>query len=208
MNDFAVVHCRQLVTLAGPPGPRTGPAMRSLAIIPDGALRIRNGLIAAVGPRIVLPGFIDAHTHPVFFGNRAAEFERRIEGATYAEIASEGGGIRSTVRLTTDSTPAALLAASRRYTDWFLRGGTTTIEAKSGYGLSLQPQPHTLKTIRLLAAEGRLRYVPTFLGAHEVPDEYRGRARDYTAILIHEMLPRVVEENLAEHCDIFCQPHV
>ena len=227
MNDIAVVHCRQLVTLAGPPGPRTGPAMRSLAIIPDGALRIRDGLIAAVGPRadilrslsedtaivdagnrIVLPGFIDAHTHPVFFGNRATEFERRIEGATYAEIASEGGGIRSTVRLTADSTPAGLLAASRRYTDWFLRGGTTTIEAKSGYGLSLESELHILKTIRLLAAECRLRYVPTFLGAHEVPDEYRGRARDYTAILIHEMLPRVVEENLAEYCDIFCEPDV
>jgi imidazolonepropionase len=227
MNDFAVVHCRQLVTLAGPPGPRTGPAMRELAIIPNGALRIRNGLIAAVGPRadilravsedtvivdagnrIVLPGFIDAHTHPIFAGNRATEFERRIAGATYAELAAEGGGIRSTVRLTADSTPAALLNASRRYTEWFHRGGTTTIEAKSGYGLSLDAELQILKTIRVLAAEHRLRYIPTFLGAHELPDEYRGRPREYIELVIHEMLPRVVEENLAEYCDVFCEPDV
>ena len=227
MNDFAVVHCRQLVTLAGPPGPRTGAAMRELAIIPDGALRIRDGRIAAVGPRadilravsedtmivdagnrIVLPGFIDAHTHPVFSGTRAAEFERRIEGASYEEIAAEGGGIRSTVRLTAKSTPGALYQASRRYTEWFHRGGTTTIEAKSGYGLSLEAELHILKTIRLLGSEQRLRMVPTFLGAHEVPDEYRGRTREYAEVVIHEMLPRVVEENLAEYCDVFCEPKV
>ncbi len=227
MTDFAVIHCRQLLTLAGPPGPRTGPALRDLAMIPDGALRIRDGLIAAVGPRadilravsedtvivdagnrIVLPGFIDAHTHPVFSGTRAAEFERRIEGATYEEIAASGGGIRSTVRLTAESTPAALFQASRRYSEWFHRGGTTTIEAKSGYGLSLEAELHILKTIRLLAAERRLRMIPTFLGAHEVPDEYRGRTADYADLVIHEMLPRVVEESLAEYCDIFCEPTV
>src|SRR4051794_19257830 len=117
MSDLAVLNSRQLVTLAGPPGARTGPAMRELAIIPDGAMRIRDGRIAAVGPgsdivralaedtevvdaggRVVLPGFVDAHTHPVFGGTRAAEFERRTEGATYAEIREEGGGIRYTVR--------------------------------------------------------------------------------------------------------------
>jgi len=227
MTDLAILHCRQLVTLAGPPGPRSGPAMRDLAIIADGALHIRDGRIAAVGPRaeierslspdteivdaggrIVLPGFIDAHTHPVFAGNRAGEFERRVEGATYAEIAASGGGIRATVRSTREASADALSAAGRRYADWFLSGGTTTIEAKSGYGLSPDAEIKILKTIRQLAADARLRYVPTFLGAHEVPDEYRGRINDYVDLVIHEMLPRVAEENLAEYCDIFCEPNV
>jgi imidazolonepropionase len=227
MSDFAVLNCRQLVTLAGEPGARTGPAMRELAIIPDGAMRIRDGLIVAVGPRadivasladdtqpvdagwrIVLPGFIDAHTHPVFAGTRAAEFEQRIAGATYAEIAAAGGGIRSTVRRTREVSDGDLVAAGRRYTEWFLRGGTTTIEAKSGYGLSVDDELRILKTIRLLNAERRLRYIPTFLGAHEIPDEYRGRLEDYAALVIEEMLPRVVEDNLAESCDIYCEPNV
>ncbi len=227
MSDLALVNCRQLVTLAGPPGPRTGPAMRQLAIIPDGAMRIRDGRIAAVGPRadiveslsldtvvidagwrVVLPGFIDAHTHPVFAGTRAAEFEQRIEGATYAEIAAAGGGIRSTVRRTRDASDEDLAASARRYAEWFLRGGTTTIEAKSGYGLSLEDELRLLKTIRLLNSERRLRYVATFLGAHEIPDEYRDEIEDYLDVVIHEMLPRVVEDNLAEYCDVFCEPNV
>ena len=227
MTDLAVLNCRQLVTLAGPPGPRSGLAMRDLAIIPDGALRIRDGYIAAVGTRgeiesalgaqtevidaggrIVLPGFVDAHTHPVFAGNRAAEFERRVEGATYAEIAASGGGIRATVRLTREASADDLLAAANRYAHWFLRGGTTTIEAKSGYGLSLESELQILRTIRQLAAVSRVRCVPTFLGAHEVPDEYRGRVHDYIDLVIHEMLPLVVRDNLAEYCDIFCEPNV
>ena len=201
--------------------------MADLAILADGALHARDGHIVAVGPRaeierslpadtetvdaggrIVLPGFIDAHTHPVFAGNRAAEFERRVEGATYAGIAASGGGIRATVRQTREASGDALLAAGRRYADWFLGGGTTTIEAKSGYGLSADAEIKILKTIRLLAADARLRYVPTFLGAHEIPDEYRGRIRDYVELVIHEMLPRVAGENLAEYCDIFCEPNV
>src|SRR5664280_3677059 len=166
MTDLAVIHCRQLVTLAGPPEARSGPAMRKLAIIADGALHVRDGRIVAAGPRgeieralsadteivdaggrIVLPGFVDAHTHPVFAGNRAAEFEWRVEGATYAEIAASGGGIRATVRLTREASAATLLAAGRHYADWFLSGGTTTIEAKSGYGLSLDAEIKILKTI-------------------------------------------------------------
>src|ERR1022692_2545537 len=198
MTDLAVLNCRQLVTLAGPPCARSGPAMGELAIITDGALHVRDGRIAAAGPRaeieralsagteivdaggrIVLPGFIDAHTHPVFAGNRAAEFERRVEGASYAEIAASGGGIRATVRLTREASAEALLAAARRHAEWFLAGGTTTIEAKSGYGLSADAEIRILRTIRQLAGDARLRYVPTFLGAHEIPDEYRGRIDDY-----------------------------
>jgi imidazolonepropionase len=132
-----------------------------------------------------------------------------VAGASYAEIAAPGGGIRATVRRTREAPAAALLAAARRYTDWFLSGGTTTIEAKSGYGLSPDAEIKILQTIRQLAAgDARLRYVPTFLGAHEVPDEYRGRIADYVDLLIHEMLPRVAQETLAEYCDVFCEPSV
>jgi len=227
MKEFAVWNCAQLVTLAGPPRARSGREMRDLAIIPDGALLVRDGHVHATGTRaeiaalispaaeivdaggrIVLPGFVDAHTHPVFAGTRADEFEQRAEGATYAEIAARGGGIRSTVRRTRQAPEPDLLDAARRYREWFHRGGTTTIEAKSGYGLSLESELKILRVIRQLAADGRLRYVPTFLGAHEVPDEYRGRMDDYVHLLTREMLPRVAEERLAEYCDVFCEPFV
>lgn len=220
---LAVINARQIVTLAGPARPRIGPEMRDLAIVEHGAMIVRDGRIEAVGQRceiprdadivdadgrIVLPGFVDAHTHPVFAGNRADEYEQRIEGATYAQIAARGGGIRSTVRRTRLSGEVELLEAANRYADWFLRGGTTTIEAKSGYGLSLDAELKILRVIRDLAAKRRLRYVPTFLGAHEIPDEYRGRTDDYVALVIHEMLPQVVSEGLAEYCDVFCEPNV
>jgi imidazolonepropionase len=227
MSELAVVNCRQLITLAGPGRPRVGAEMRELGIIPDGAMRIQNGRIAAVGPRteieraitpgaavvdaggrIVLPGFVDAHTHPVFAGTRADEYEKRAEGATYAEIAAAGGGIRSTVRKTREATETALMQSARRYTDWFLRSGTTTIEAKSGYGLSLEDETKILRVIRMIHADRRLRCVPTFLGAHEVPDEYRGRTEEYARLVIHEMLPRISEDSLAEYCDVFCEPSV
>ena len=227
MAELAVVGAGQVVTMAGPARARRGAEMRELGIVRDGALLVREGRIAAVGTRaeiesqagpdtefldaggrIVLPGFVDAHTHPVFAGNRADEFEQRIEGATYAEIAARGGGIRSTVRRTRQATEDELAEAARRYREWFLRGGTTTIEAKSGYGLSLEAELKMLRAIRRLDAEGSLRYAPTFLGAHEMPDEYRGRMDDYVDLLIHEMLPAVRAEGLARFCDIFCEPNV
>jgi len=182
---------------------------------------VRDGSIAAVGARaqveqqasgaagvvdaggrVVLPGFVDAHTHAVFGGNRADEFEQRIEGVAYAELAARGGGILSTVRSTRAATEDSLTAAALRYREWFRRGGTTTVEAKSGYGLSLESE---LKILRVIQ---KLGYVPTFMGAHEVPDEYRGRIGNYVDIVIHEMLPRVVAEGLAEFCDVFCEPTV
>lgn len=225
MTDLVIVNCRQLVTLAGPARARVGAEMRKLGIVPDGALVARDGRILKVGMRaeiehvaspdaeivdaggrIVLPGFVDPHTHPVFAGNRADEFEERAEGATYAEIAARGGGIRSTVRRTREASAADLLVAARRYRGWFLRGGTTTIEAKSGYGLTLVDELKILRVIRELGAEGSLRMAPTFLGAHEVPDEYRGRRGDYIRLIVEEMLPAVWCEGLAEFCDIFCEP--
>src|SRR5438874_13836355 len=125
----------------------------------------------------------------------------RAQGATYADIAARGGGIRSTVRRTRAATKVELAEAVHRYREWFLRGGTTTIEAKSGYGLSLEAERKILRVIQEVAKEGGLRYVPTFLGAHEVPDEYRGRLHDYVQVVVHEMLPAIAAERLAEYCD-------
>jgi imidazolonepropionase len=222
--ELLVRNCRQLVTLAGPKRPRIGPELRDLAIIRDGFMLVRDGRIKAVGPRdqieaaaapsaqeidaggrIVLPGFVDAHTHTVFAGNRADEFEDRIKGATYQEIAARGGGIRSTVRRTRAASEADLLAAARRYRNWFLRGGTTTIEAKSGYGLSLEAEMKILRVIRQLGAEPSARYVPTFLGAHEIPEEFRSKPARYVDLVI-DMLPLIRDQSLAEFCDVFCEP--
>jgi imidazolonepropionase len=212
-RPLAIVNCSQLVTLASPmPGPRAGERMRDLSIIDDGAMLVRDGSIASVGKRedieplitsgcetvdagkrLVMPGFIDAHTHPVFAGTRADEFEQRISGRTYQEIAAAGGGIRATVKRTRAATLEQLVEAGEKYASWFLRSGTTTIEAKSGYGLS---------------PEDELKIVPTFLGAHDVPDEYQGRRDEYVDLVVNDMLPRVVEEGLAEYCDVFCEENV
>jgi imidazolonepropionase len=225
MSLLACINIRQLVTLRGPARPRIGAELRELGIIENAALVARDGRIEAIGPasgiaiphgaetidaggRIVLPGFVDAHTHPVFAGNRADEYELRAEGATYAEIAARGGGIRSTVRRTRSASAEDLFAAANRYAEWFLRGGTTTIEAKSGYGLSVEDELKLLRVIRRLGESGKLRVVPTFLGAHETPDEFRGRREEYVRIVVNEMLPRVANERLAEYCDVFCEPNV
>ena len=153
-KEILLVNCSQLVTLAGPARPRIGAEMRELGIIPDGAMLVRSGRIVATGARsqveplatgdaevvdaggrVVTPGFVDAHTHLIFGGNRANEFEMRCEGMTYQQISEQGGGIRSTVRNTRAATEAELIEIGRKHAEWFLRGGTTTIEAKSGYGL-------------------------------------------------------------------------
>ena len=136
-----------------------------------------NTTVVDAGGRVVLPGFVDAHTHPVFAGTRVDEFEERSKGATYQEIAARGGGIQSTVNRTRAATVDELVATGRRYADWFLRGGTTTVEAKSGYGLSLEDELKILRAIKRLDEETPLRYVPTFLGAHSIPPEYRVATR-------------------------------
>jgi imidazolonepropionase len=226
-KTLAIINCSQLVTLAGPERPRVGPEMRELGIVADGALFIRDGLIEAVGSstqieaaidadtvvvdaggRVVLPGFVDAHTHPVFGGTRAGEFEERSAGATYQEIAARGGGIQSTVNQTRAASVDDLVSAGRRYAQWFLRGGTTTVEAKSGYGLSLEDEIKILRAIKKLDDETPLRYVPTFLGAHTVPKEYSARRDEYIALIVDEMLPRVAQEKLAEFADVFCEQNV
>ena len=226
MSQLLVVNASQLVTLVGPSRPRTGAELRELGIIPDGAMLVRDGRIAAVGTRreiepqaegaevvdvggsLVTPGFVDAHTHLVFAGNRADEFERRCAGTTYQEIAAQGGGIRSTVRKTRAASEDELLEAAGRHAGWFLRGGTTTIEAKSGYGLTVEDELKILRVVRRIGEATPLRTVPTFLGAHEIPEEYAGHPDDYAALVVDEMLPRVADEKLAEFCDIFCEAKV
>ena len=223
-EKLAITGCSQLVTLAGPARPRTGAEMRDLGVIEDGAMLVEDGRIAKTGARVaieplidasytvidagrrvVMPGFVDAHTHPVFAGNRADEFEQRSAGATYAEIAARGGGIRATVRKTREASEEELFEAAQRYIRWFVRNGTTTIEAKSGYGLSLEAE---LKLLRVIRRLGPMRCVPTFLGAHEIPDEYRGQPGKYMDLVIEEMLPAVAAGSLAEYCDVFCEPGI
>ncbi len=158
--------------------------------------------------RVVLPGFVDAHTHPVFVATRVDEFEQRASGATYEAIAAAGGGIRSTVRKTREASEEELLESARQRTNWFLRAGTTTIEAKSGYGLSLESELKMPHVIQRLNQATPLRLVPTFLGAHEIPDEFRGKTDQYVQLLLGEMLPSVAAGQLAEYCDIFCEPKI
>lgn len=160
------------------------------------------------GGRVVMPGFVDAHTHPVFAGTRAGEFEERSSGVTYQEIAARGGGIKSTVRATREATLDQLVERGKRYANWFLRCGTTTVEAKSGYGLTLEDELKILRAIKRLDHATPLRYVPTFLGAHDIPPEYQSRRSEYVSLLIEEMIPRVASEKLAEYCDVFCEKRV
>jgi imidazolonepropionase len=226
LSELLVVNTSQIVTLAGPARARVGAELRDLAIIPHGAMLCTDGRVAAVGTRadieplagnaevvdaggrLVTPGFVDAHTHLVFAGNRSDEFEKRCAGATYQEIAVQGGGILSTVRKTRAASEDQLVSAASHYAQWFLLGGTTTIEAKSGYGLTVEDELKILRAIRRVGESTPLRTVPTFLGAHEIPEEYRGRADEYVALVIDEMLPRVSSEKLAEFCDIFCESKV
>jgi imidazolonepropionase len=216
----------QLVTIAGPKRPRVGAELRELGIIADAAMLIEDGCIVAVGEnaelkaridvdtrvidaegRCTTPGFVDAHTHLVFAGTRADEFERRIGGATYQEIAAAGGGILRTVKLTRDASEGDLLAASRRHRNWMLRGGTTTLEAKSGYGLDRETELRMLRVIARLNAEGPVRMVPTLLAAHTVPPEFARRREEYLRLVIAEIIPEVATTGAAKYCDAFCDDH-
>ena len=221
MKSLAILHVSQLLTLAGPTRPRVGSEMAELAIVRDGGMLIHDGKIDSVGPsheiekkssgakivdaggRIVLPGFVDAHTHLVFAGNRLDDFERRARGETYEQISKAGGGIWSTVEKTRVASEADLLAQAKNHADWLLSCGTTTVEGKSGYGLTLEDELKILRVMRSLNEESPLEIVRTFLGAHAVP---RGMDADqYIQLVIDQMLPQVTREKLAEFCDVFCE---
>ena len=182
---------------------------------------VRDGKIESVGPsdemeknvgdaeivdargHSVMPGFVDAHTHLVFAGNRLDDFERRARGETYEQIAKAGGGIWSTVEKTRAASERDLLAQVKKHANWFLRCGTTTAEAKSGYGLTVNDELKILRVVRQLKEQVPLEIVPTFLGAHAVPRELS--PDEYLDIVVGEMLPRVTAEKLAEFCDVFCE---
>ena len=222
--DLLIEHAAQLITMASPGGPKRGAAMRELEIIADGALAIAAGRIVAAGPtdavraqapsparridargKAVLPGFVDAHTHVIFAGDRVGEFERRLEGATYLEIMAAGGGIMSTVRATRAASEEQLAAESAARLRKMLAHGTTTAEAKTGYGLATADELKMLRVIARLDADQPVDLVPTFLGAHAVPEEYAGRADEYLALVVEEMLPSVKALGAPlPFVDIFC----
>ena len=198
----------QLLTLAG--GPQRGKDLGRLGLIPDGAVLVRDETILAVGTsaelrsaypdepmldaggRVVLPGFVDPHTHLVWAGDRAAEFEMRLQGKTYMEIMAAGGGIVSTVRATRQASLEELLEQTRARARSLFRHGTTTAEAKTGYGLEIKSELRQLETLLALDAEGPLEIVPTFLGAHAIPLEYKDDPQGYTELVCREQLPALL----------------
>jgi len=216
----------QVVTLGTGPVPRRGAEMAELGIIKNGAIIIRGERVTWVGSTrdfpvrrpgaesqtldciglelVALPGFVDSHTHPVFGGTRVDEYEMRTLGKTYQEIAAAGGGIRASVRQVRRTELSSLISRAERHFRQFLEHGTTTIEAKSGYGLSTEDELKILRAIAALRAESRLEVVPTFLGAHAIPEEHEDSRQAYVEKLICEMIPRVTQERLAEFCDVFC----
>lgn len=218
----------QLVTMAGSV-PRLGSSMNDLGLIENGGVAVAGEEILAVGKSdeiqgqvllsdvctvidaggaVVTPGLIDPHTHPVFARTREKEFEMRAQGKSYMEIAQSGGGIRSSVRHLRAASTEQLRERTNKCLDRMLAHGTTTIEAKSGYGLSLESEIKSLEVIRELDTVHPIDIVPTFLGAHEVPDEYRDDREAYIKLIIDEMIPQVTALKLAEYSDIFCEEGV
>ncbi len=223
MPDWLITGCAELLTLRGAV-PRRGRALSDLGIIRDGALLVHNDRIAAVGPRrrierlraarrcerldlggrVVLPGFVDSHTHLIFPASRADEYEQRISGKTYEQIAKNGGGIRTTVQGLRRSPPEALAASANVHLREFAAHGTTTLEAKSGYGLDWKSEAKILGILQQLHQDQPLDIARTFLGAHIVPPEFRRRPDTFVDLLVERWIPAVATSGLAEFCDVFC----
>ena len=228
--DLIVEGAAELLTLAGSDHrPRRGEEMRGLGIIGCGALAARRGKIVWVGPsselltavrpmafcklidaygKTVMPGLVDPHTHLVFAGSRENEFAMRIQGKTYLEIAAAGGGINATVAATRQASKAELAFAARRVLNRMLRLGTTTVEAKSGYGLDVETEIRMLEVIQDLDQDEPIGVVPTFMGAHEIPPELRQNPEAYVDLVISQMIPAVAGRKLARFCDVFCETGV
>ena len=227
--DLLVTHASQLLTIPSHDhGPQRGDRLGDLGLIEDGAVAVSGNSIVDLGPtsdllikyqasrtvdahgRVVMPGFVDPHTHVVFAGDRANEFEQRIAGATYMEIMNAGGGIMSTVRATRAASVDELVAQTRVRLDRMLQHGTTTAEAKTGYGLDTATELKMLDVIARLDAEHPIDLVPTFLGAHAIPAEYKGRDDDYTDLVVNEMLPAIAGQQPTANgqplfVDVFCE---
>jgi len=225
--DLLIVNTDELITLVGgSEKPRTGKQMRELGIVRNGGLAIKDGRIVAVGKtsevtkvfkaenvisangKTVLPGFVDPHTHLVFAGSREDEFQMRVEGASYMEILGAGGGILKTVRETRKASVEKLVDLGLETLDVMLEHGTTTMEAKSGYGLTTKDELKILEAVKRMDQLHSVDVVPTFLGAHAVPPEYKNSPIDYVNLVIEEMIPKAVEKRLAEFCDVFCEKRV
>lgn len=219
--DLVIKNAGELLTLSSSFKEESG-----LGMIQHGAVAIRKGRIFWVGKtkelsekfslsrdgreidatgKVVMPGLIDAHTHLIFAGSRENEFEQRIQGLSYQEIAERGGGILSTVEATREASFDELLSLGKKRLDRMLSKGVTTLEAKSGYGLSLQDELKILKVMKALQESHAIDIVPTFLGAHTFPKEFREDRAGYMNLLIGEMIPKVAQERLAEFCDVFCE---
>jgi len=220
----------QVLTLAGPPVPRRGRDLADLGIVPGGSVLVAGAAIAAVGRardlqaqarrlrarvidcrgRVLMPGFVDSHTHLVFAGSRVEDYERRLAGASYEEIASAGGGIAYTARLVAEASPHALEAQARRFLREFAAHGTTTVEIKTGYGLEVENEIKLLRVIRALGREpGRqgpssVGIVPTLLAAHALPASYRNRRSEYIDAVIARLIPFAARGKMAEFIDCFC----
>lgn len=226
--DILIRNADLIATCAGP-GPRGGDHQKNISAIAHGSLAGSEGRIVFVGSagdceravtlapgatvidgrgRTVVPGFVDPHTHLVFAGDRRDELRRRLAGATYAQIAAAGGGIVRTVTDTRAASEADLVAGARPRLAEMLSFGTTTAEVKSGYGLEREAELRMLRAIRTLGSEQPVELTATFMGAHEVPAEYRGRRAEYARVVIDEMIPAVAAERLAEWCDVFCEDGV
>ncbi|HME00994.1 MAG TPA: imidazolonepropionase [Terriglobia bacterium] len=222
-------HAEQLLTLAGPRVPRRGNNLNDLGVVRDGALLSAEGKIVAVGPtgdlrgeaqrrkartidclgKVVMPGFIDSHTHLVFAGSRVEDYEQRLRGRSYEEIAAAGGGIGLSARLLREASPRALVAQASAFLEQMAAHGTTTVEVKTGYGLDVANEIKTLEVIRRLQKASPLDLVPTLLAAHAVPPEYRGAnnggAGAYVDLVCERLIPEVARRKLAEFVDCFCE---
>jgi imidazolonepropionase len=226
-HSLLISGASQIVTVRGR-GARRGAAVSGIGVIRGGAILVRDGLIVAVGlsskieklteskkaekvdvgGRVVLPGFVDAHTHLIHAASRAEEYELKIRGASYEEIARKGGGILNSVKKLRAATAEELKERARGFLRQFAEYGTTTIEAKSGYGLDVPSELRILSLHEELNAEQPLEIVSTFLGAHVVPEEFRGKSggtRQYLQLITEVLIPEVAENGLAEFCDVFCE---
>ncbi len=225
MARHLILNAGQLLTMAGPDAARRGREMASVGLVRDGAALVEDGIILAAGlrdivlrhdkaasakivdagGRVVLPGFVDSHAHPIFASPRLSDFEARLKGATYAEIAQSGGGILSTVNGVRGARQEQLAAGLARWAQRFLECGTTTLEAKSGYGLDLETEIKMLRSVAGAGGQTPLQLVPTLLGAHALPPELKDRREDYVKQVCEEMIPAAAREKLARFVDVFCE---